>query len=535
MEVNKIPYNSINQFSNFVHDFVSKTGVIHNFFEYEPVSEDIWKAIANRTEHPIDRNLLTSVISKQYAEGGVDLPDSVNTLKNPNSFTITTGHQLCLAGGPMFVAYKIAGIINLCSRLTLKYSEYNFVPVFWMASEDHDFEEINHIHLFGHKFEWNTSELGAVGAMSTANVSKVIDEIGERVNKEQFGPAIAAALKLAYKKGNLADATRSFVHFLFPNTNLVIIDANDRSLKGGAAEIWTCEFESKFSQQKVLQQSVELAKNYKPQVSPREINLFYLDDQIRNRFIFNEGKYEVLDTELKFTLPQITELIKSQPEKISPNVILRPIYQESILPNIAYLGGGGELAYWAQLKSAFKSVNVFFPVVFLRNSFLHISQSNQKKISKLFDQLIESQESIDENLFKSKEELIKRYLSLNSENLIDTEIQAVEHEYTNLVERIENISKELSQSAQSEFAKVRKGLQSLEKKMRKFEKKKHEQTLMQLNNLKERLFPDGKLQERKLSIVEMYAQYGPKFMQRLVDISNPFDLNFTILRDSQTL
>ena len=181
---------------------------------------------------------------------------------------------------------------------------------------------------------------------------------------------------------NLADATRHLANTLFGSYGLVILDADHSELKRNFIPFVKEELLNQSSHKLVLE-TAEKLKNYTVQVNPREINLFYIENDLRERIILENGKYKVNNTKIEFSKNEIISLLENNPEKFSPNVIMRPLYQEVILPNLCYIGGGGEIAYWLELKSFFDAVEVPFPILLLRNSAVLATEKQAKKADTL--------------------------------------------------------------------------------------------------------------------------------------------------------
>jgi len=309
---------------------------------------------------------------------------NIELLHHENTFTITTSHQLNLFTGPLYFLYKIISVINLTNELKAAYPENNFVPVYWMATEDHDFDEINYFNFKGKKVQWSRQASGAVGRLNTEDLDKVLDVFTANLGFGANSNGIKKLFKCAYlDHKNLADATRFLANELFGIYGLVIVDADDRDLKSLFAPYVKKELTEQTSFTKVSETNEKInSLGFNVQVNPREINLFYLKEDLRERIVEQNGTYFVNDTDISFTKSELLAELEKHPERFSPNVIMRPLYQEVILPNLCYIGGGGELAYWFQLKSYFKAVNVPFPMLLLRNSVLVKTAKQSEKLKK---------------------------------------------------------------------------------------------------------------------------------------------------------
>ncbi|TAE75260.1 MAG: bacillithiol biosynthesis cysteine-adding enzyme BshC [Bacteroidetes bacterium] len=515
MQTQTIDFEKSHQFSTIFLDYIQQNEKLKPFYQHFPTIENFEKQIELKKNFlPHQRNILVESLQNQYKNIHIDIPKSVDLLTQKNTFTITTGHQLCLATGPLYFIYKIITAINTAKQLKKKYPDYHFVPIYWLASEDHDFAEVNHFYLFGKKIEWKNEQKGGVGRFLLENLAETLTEIADFP---------ADWIQNFYKKElNLSQATRLLVAELFKNTDLVCIDADDKLLKKSFTSIIEKEIFTQKSFEIVEKTTEKLAQNYKTQINPREINLFYIDTQLRERIVKNGNNFEVLNTNITFSEEKLREEINLFPEKFSPNVVLRGIYQEFILPNLAYIGGPGELAYWFQLKDAFENYEVTFPILMPRNFALYISAGQAKKINK-FD-------FSWENWFENENNLKKMYLlkneetnvSLNEENIKIKEI------FDQIKQKTERLDKGLMDWIGAEETKITKALENIEKKLQKTAETKAETILKQIFAVKEKLFPNGSLQERHDNFLNFYIN-NKLFIQQLENHLNPFDFRLHIL------
>lgn len=526
MKAKYISYQDTHSFSKLVLDYVNNEALLKPFYSFRPDMNGLKEAIDARTFNG-NRNELVEVLTTQYQNIRVNraVGNNINLLANENTFTVTTGHQLNLFTGPLYFIYKIVSAINLARQLKAKYPEKNFVPVYWMATEDHDFEEINHVSVDEKNISWIQQTYGATGRLSTKTVNAAVAAYTSYLGISKNGKKLAQLVEEAYiNNDNLADATRVLVNSLFENYGLVIINADDATLKKQFSSIIKQDITQQHSAQLTEKTSAFLTQNgYKTQVNGREINFFYLKDQLRERIVKQGEKYSVKHTEINFTERELLSEIDNHPERFSPNVIMRPLYQEVILPNIAYIGGGAEVSYWMQLKANFDFYKIDFPVLLLRNSALLVDQRSAENLSRLGFKL--------EDLFLPTQELQKIWTQRNSDadlNLTD-ENRAIQDVFDQIKLNAFRIDKTLENSVESAKTKTNQLLTRLENKLLKAEKRKHEVALKQIENVKNRLFPSGTLQERILNIAPMYVNYGDDFLSSLIKNFDPLGGDFTVL------
>lgn len=466
------------------------------------------------------------VLETQYneIETSKQTRHNIASLKDSKTFTFTTGHQLNIFTGPVYFIYKIVSIINLCRIAKQKYPQHHFVPIFWMASEDHDFEEINHIYIKNKCIEWQTQQKGAVGRMNTDSIKQTLETLQELLPKNQNTDALLTLFQKSYlQHQNLSQATRFLVNELFKNEGLVILDADDATLKKQLIPIIKKEIHTQIAE-KNLQKTAQLLSDYHTQVNPREINFFYLDTQQRNRLVqAAEGTYEVLNTTLKFSTEQLEKEIESHPEKFSPNVIYRPVYQELVLPNLAYVGGGGELAYWLQLKPLFDALELTFPMLILRNSVVVATEKQERRRQKLqltWQQLFSKTPQLTQEL---TEKLDESSYSFKQQKKILTQ------QFEELKELSKHTHSTFRTAIDAQCQKQINGLEKLEKRYYKALRLKHSEEIQLKTKLKDELFPADGLQERKANFSEFYSETGDAFIRKLLTQLHPLEHHFEVV------
>jgi bacillithiol biosynthesis cysteine-adding enzyme BshC len=532
MEVDCIPFASTGYFSKIVNDYLVESKKIKPFYQYSPQLSSFDDVIRNKSFSGNSRKVLSKALITQYTEGKIKLDklDHVNVniqlLNDSNTYTITTGHQLCLYTGPLYFVYKIVSVINLCKQLKSLHPEKNFVPIYWMATEDHDFAEVNHFYFEGNKIEWNTEQEGAVGRMNLKGLDAVYSQF-ESLLQDFSGNA--EELKSLFKKAyldhkNLADATRFLVNELFHEEGLVILDGDDSELKSLFSSIMEDELLHEVSSEKVGKTNDVLEKEYKIQVSPREINLFYLSENSRERIVRDGKDYRVNETDISFTEEQILEELKNKPENFSPNVLLRPVYQECILPNLAYIGGGGELAYWFQLKSSFEHFKISMPMLLLRNSVMWFDQK-QKKYFKDLDLNLKE-------LFEREGDLTKKWVVKTADDDLTLSEERVKLSslYDNLVLRLNKEDRSLAEHTEAIKTKQLKELEKISEKYIRSNRKKSAVSTQKITHLKNTLFPSGGLQERKDNFSLIYARMGSEMIQVLLENLEMPSKDFTVFK-----
>lgn len=523
-----ITYQNSGYFTKLMIDYLDEKSELKQFYNHFPKIENFKSQIEEKSSN-FNRNgkreILVSELERQYQNFEVSTTtlNNIKLLNNTNTFTITTGHQLNLFTGPLYFLYKIVSTINLCKQLKKEYPENNFVPIYWMATEDHDFDEINYFNYQGKVFRWNLESSGPVGRLSTEGLDKVFDLFSKEIGTSNNATFLKNLFENAYlKHSNLSDATRYLANELFQNEGLVIIDGDSVALKKMFIPFVKKELLEQTSFKKVTETN-ELLKDYFVRVNPREINLFYIEDNLRERIIFENGTYKVNNTSTQFSEIEILTELENHPEKFSPNVILRPLYQEVILPNLCYIGGGGEIAYWLELKSSFEENNITFPMLLLRNSVLLATKKQAEKADKL--------ELSWSDLFSNQRVLLDSKTIDFSPFKIDFSEQKehLKKQFENLYTIANQTDKSFIGTVKAQEIKQLKGLENLEKRLLKAEKRVHIEKLERIVSLQNELFPNQILQERKANFSEFYLEFGNTPIEELLTELNPLSQEFKII------
>ena len=534
MVVNELDYKDTHRYSRLILDYLDKNPKLNKFYNYFPELSNFSSQIQEKSKSldssEFDRSILSYTLIKQY--GGENQSDAtsnnIKLLSKKNTFTVTTGHQLNLFTGPLYFFYKIISVINLCKSLKNQFPEYDFVPIYWMASEDHDFNEINFFNFQLKKISWDKSVSGPVGQLPLQGLDKIFTVLDSLLPNSKNAKDLKRIFKLAYdEKRNLAQATRVLVNSFFSKDGLVIIDGDDPDLKAQFISNIKDEVLNQSSFKCISETNSELLKvsngAYKIQVNPREINLFYIRDGIRERLVHHDQKFIVLNSDYSWQKEELLKEIDSFPERFSPNAVLRPLYQEKILPNLAYVGGGGELAYWLQLKSCFSHHKITFPMLMMRNSVLIISSKQSAKIEKLD---LNFSDFFQDSISFSKT-VIQRHS--NEELSLENQKQFLKKQFKDLFRLARKTDPSFENAVAAQEQKQIKGLINLEKRLFKAEKRKLKNVLSRADLLRLDLFPNNNFQERVQNFSEFYLEYGPNFFKVLKQNLDPLNSKFTVI------
>lgn len=523
MPVTSIPFRETNYFSSLICDYLDEHPDLQPFYNRFPNIGNFAAQIEEKQFPKVNRTVLVDVIKKQYSALTTSsiTAKNIKLLEQENTFTITTGHQLNLFTGPLYFLYKILSTVNLCEELAEKHPEHNFVPVYWMATEDHDFEEINYFNFKGSKIEWSRAFGGAVGELSTEGLQDVFEVFSEKLGPGKNAAYLRELFEESYvAHSNLADATRYLANELFGAYGLVIVDANDKELKKRFVPYVQKELVEQTSFKAVSKTIAEFPKDYKIQVNPREINLFYSVEGVRERIVFEDDIYKVINTSIFWSKSELLKEVNDFPERFSPNVILRPLYQEVILPNLCYIGGGGELAYWIELKAMFDAFEMVFPMLLLRNSALVITERQNGIVTKL-------NLSLQELFLKQQDLLALKTKKLSSLDIDFTKQKNfLKEQFKELYGMAEQTDQSFVGAVSAQEKKQLKGLENLEKRLLKAEKRQLNTKLLAYEHIQNELFPKQSLQERQMNFSELYFEYGaeliPMFKSALKPLKGEF-------------
>lgn len=512
-----VTYDQTGYFSKIVSDYLSGNENMKPFYEHEVSVAGIRAAIQNRRSFPTNRKLLVETLEARYEglETAPLLRKHIQQLGEENTFTITTAHQPNIFTGPFYFAYKILHTVKLAATLAKELPDCNFVPVYYMGSEDADLDEVGTATIQGKKYQWKTSQTGAVGRMKVDKAFlQLMAEMRGQLGVQPFGNEVVNLFQTYYTEGALIQqATLGLVNALFGKYGVVVLVPDHPAYKRAFAPVLEKELREQFSHKAVSETLAQLSRHYKVQAGGRDINLFYLTDTNRERIEFPA-----------FSLEQLLNDLKQYPERFSPNVILRGVLQETLLPNVAFIGGGGELAYWLELKNVFATAGVPYPVLVLRNSFVWVEE---KRAAQLADMGLDLAD-----LFLPMHDQMNKITRVKSEHptSLEKELTAMREVYASIECAACNIDNSLKQHVQALRTVALKKLEQLEKKMLRAEKRKFGQEAERLELIRKELLPNNNLQERVENMSLMYSRYGSEIMDIILEHSLSLEQQFGIIK-----
>jgi bacillithiol biosynthesis cysteine-adding enzyme BshC len=523
-----IPFRSTHVFSKLINDYIEGKDNALDFVKYTPTIEGYKAAIEGRKKHPINRTLLFDVLTKQYSNLPQEkaVQDQLALLKNDTTFVVTTAHQPNLFTGPLYFFYKIIHAIQLAASLKESFPEYDFVPVYYMGSEDADLDEVGAFNLDQTKCQWITKQTGAIGRMQVDDaLLRLLKQLENYWAVLPQGQKALEIFKDAYQKGKtISEATISFVHAFFGSKGLLVLQPDDAALKASFIPVMEKELLTGFSHQAIQSTIAALSKDYHVQSEGRSINLFYLKDNLRARIEKQGEQYIVVDTDIQFTASEIIAELHQYPERFSPNVILRGVYQETILPGIVFVGGGGELAYWMELKNVFQQVGVHYPLLQLRNSFLLMSHKQAEQWAAM--------QFEEQDLFNPILDLEIAYVKKHATEALDLQHQmnSFNDFYTTIKNEVVKVDPTLGTHTENLAHQAKAKLLALEKKMLRAERRKQSVAIQRIHRIKKELFPLDNLQEREEHFSRWVGQYDLSWIDTIMEHSKGLESRFSIIK-----
>jgi bacillithiol biosynthesis cysteine-adding enzyme BshC len=511
-------------FTDYLYNFEN----VKNYYKYNfRNKEEYIRLFKKRAELQGEkRALLSGILRKQYS--GIEPSERTTAnllrLEGKNTLAVVTGQQLGILGGPLYTFYKIVTAIKLCNNLNERYDDFYFVPLFWLEGDDHDFEEVKSINIIDENnnlkkisYEDEIPEeenKGSVGFLKlNSDINRFFDELGTELRDTEFKNDIITKLRSFYAEGRtFKDAFRDLIFWLFDDYGLLIFDPQDAEVKKLLVPVFKKEIRDfRIHSERLVNISAKLEEEYHAQVKVRPINLFYHTDEGRYLIEPVENDFRLRRKRRKFTFDELQDAIDREPERFSPNVLLRPICQDYLLPTAFYIGGPSEISYFAQVTPLYNIYQIEPPILYPRSS--------ATLIEKNIALLLEKYNLNLDDIFTESEKLKNRIIEIISPNSLDDIFSHTSNEieliYDKLKERLFEFDKTIADASTKYRQKTIHYLDELKGKAIDAQKKKHEVTLRQIDKLSTALYPASNLQERELNFVYFAYKYGPDFISKL--------------------
>jgi bacillithiol biosynthesis cysteine-adding enzyme BshC len=521
----RLPFDRLGGFPELFRRYAAGDEAALRFFAHDPwdaaARADAVRAAASFNR---DRDTLADVLVEQNAAWGNDdaaVRANIEALRDAGSAAVVTGQQLGLFGGPLYTVYKAVTAVQLAQQLAEETGR-RVVPVFWMAGEDHDFDEVRStLVLSGNdpvRLSLPPDEARTpVGRRVFGDeVTEVVEALGEALRPTEFSPGLIEAVREAYRPGaTMRDAFAGLMQHLFAGSGLVFCSPDDARLKSLVADVFRQEIEGLAATFERLQStSTELEEaGFHAQVTPLPMNLFLMEEE--GRFTVDpEGDGFVLrGLDRQYSKAELLDLLDAEPERFSPNVVLRPIVEDRLLPTAAYVAGPGETSYYAQLRGVYELFGVPMPVVYPRASVTLI----ESKVQKVLDRYDLTVGDVEGDL----DVLHRRLVLALSEHDVEGAFAEATRQLHELVNALKPIATEvdatLGKSAEATRAALQKELAGFNDRVVRAEKRNNDVIRNQLEKAQAGLYPAGTLQERALSALYVLNKYGPGLVTRWLD------------------
>ncbi len=544
-----VEFNKLPNFNNLYLDYISASEEdykkLKTFFNSQfRDNEDIFKVIDEKihnynTSRYFDKNVLIDILKRQNVTFGGDdaTASNIEMLVSENTFTVVTGQQVGLYTGPLYTILKTISIVKLAKELKERFPQFNFVPVFWLESEDHDIEEANHTYLIDKQNELvrvgfdsenrNDEDVPRKNNPPVGNIEfgELINSINEQLRSTMidtdFKEKMMNMVTKNYKEGNdYKTAFAGLMNDIFKGYGVIFIDPADHEIKRLLVPVFEKELTSSPKLcETIITQSAELEKNYDLQVKPKVINMFFLHNN--NRLLIEPregGKFALRNSKRRFENEEMMNMLNENPELFSPNVVLRPICQDYLLPTVAYIGGPGEISYFAQFKPAYKHYDITMPVIYPRASVSII----EGKIAKFMNNFNVKLEDIFHQSF-----LVSKVVDKLSEVKVDDEISKYIDDLNKIFYDMRNMTVKVDQTLLNVVDnlkdKTKQNLEQFKSKLINAQAKKSETTTTQIDKVTNNIFPNNNLQERVISILYFLNKYDDSFIKKLfheIDVTN---------------
>lgn len=513
-------------FTRLFVDYIGDYQKVRQFYGGNPQDENDWRHLLKQvSDRVIDRSRLTQILSRQNRDlhCGVKSLANIDLLRDDNCVVVVTGQQVGLFTGPMYTIYKAITAIKLSEKLANEYPDYSFVPIFWLAGEDHDFEEVSSVSFFNaagelvkadYKPEHKQEGLnqGAVGEIVfDESIEQLFKFVEDSLLPTEFKPKVLDLFKTAYQKGMTFN--KAFVHLmnvLLEDSGLIFLDSNDAEIKRLLLPVFQRELaETPRSCQLVIDQSAILERQYHAQVKPRSINLFLFHEKGRYPIEPHPDGYFLKGTRQHFSKSELTKMLNQSPELFSPNVVLRPICQDTLLPTVAYVAGPAELAYFGQYGTLYKEFGIPQPIIYPRASATIV----EERVEKVLDRFSLDAITLFGNLEFVKQQIAEQISDFKADGFFSSAAHAIDESLNELKTALQSIDPTLLPAFENTLGKIHTHLDVLKEKTIAAQKRQHEVSLRQIDKAASSLFPDSDFQERQLNVLYFLNKYGPEFVR----------------------
>ena len=519
--------------SRLADDYLRDFGRVAEFFDGDFRDEAAYARQAGRVlARPLPRQEVAAVLEEQNRTygGGRRTLEHIEALGSGRALAVVTGQQAGLFSGPLYTIYKALTAVKLAERLTRTHSG-PFVPVFWVASDDHDLAEVDHIDLLDKDnrlarvrcpMPSPEAKIPVSRLVLPAEVEGCLRELAELTPDSEFKPDILAALGDAYRPGRgWAEAFGRWMSRLFASRGLVFIDASDRRLKELGGWVFSREIglESAATPPAMAasRRLAEAGYDLQVRLHPGLLHFFYAEAE-RRTIEWNGGAFEIKDPVERRSKEDLLSLAEGKPYLFSPNVLLRPLYQDAILPTVAYVGGPAEIAYFAQMKGVYERFGLSMPVIYPRKNATVVDQKTGRILEKFGLEVRDFWGGAEAVIRRVGESGVPESLSAG----LGRAAAHIEEDFESLSGEVAAFEPTLKESAHLARGRMVQQLEFLKKKVVQAAKRKEDIAVGQVRKAADHLYPGGRPQERVFNVVPYLLKYGPAFID---DLDEALDLD----------
>ncbi len=490
-----------------------------------------WRALSARraaadaaARRPADRDTLADVLLDQNERWGLDAPTRthIEALRDPESIAVVTGQQVGLLTGPLYTIYKTITTLQLAEEWA-EQTERTVVPVFWVEGEDHDFEEIATTHVL-HRNEVVPLDYapdvgdnpGAVGRLPlTDAIDDVIAQLDGILPPSDFKPSVMERVQAAYQPGTrIEDAFTQLMRSLFADDGLVFINPDDARLKALSRPLFRRDLEDPKTPAARIDATSQALRDrgYHTQVSARPTNLFWLGDGGRWPIdLGTNGSFHFRHTDRTVSRTELLDRLDTAPERFSPNVVLRPLMQDYLLPTAAYVAGPGEVSYFAQYGDVYDWAGLDMPLIHPRASVSLV----ESKVQKVLDKYDRSVGDFQTDLDALFQEVVVETMEVDVDSVFAETMPQLHQALNALKPEVEAVDRTLGSATEAARASIIDEMETLKQKVVRAEKRQQDEVRAQLQKAHVNLRPNGGLQERTINVLYYLNKYSLDLLDEL--------------------
>jgi bacillithiol biosynthesis cysteine-adding enzyme BshC len=533
--------SSLTKTSRLFTDLTENPEKVREFYPLHYKDENSWRTIMDKVhERNTDYSELAQILKQQNTDlcASGKAINNIEKLASGNAFAVVTGQQVGIFTGPLYTIYKAMTAIKLSEYLSEKY-QADFIPVFWIESNDHDLEEANHIYLLDSnsdlvKLEYKPSQYTPNCSVKDVLIDDgfldIINDLLKSSPNTEFKKDIFDIICESYLPSkSLSYGFGQMMSRLFSKYGLVFIDPSDPDVKNLMSPIFQREIESPLKSVGIVNSAGERLRSlgYESQIEKSDDStcLFIEESGARRKLFFRDGNYEIDGSGMKLSKSQLLETLQIAPWRFSPNVALRPVIQDYILPTVTYVAGPGEASYFAQLNNLYAYMNVSMPIIHPRAGFTIVESKVQRVMEKNGLEISDLSEHY-EKLFSR---VSKQHVSDKLEQLIESSRSEIESVFEKLSSELIHIDPNIENVTESARKKIDQQINILRERAYQLQRSRDDIIRNQIKRACMNIYPDDKPQERVFNVVQYLVLYGTDLLNEIMTVINPEDIKHFFL------